>query len=113
MTASAKTRHWLSPLTAVFFVAIATTGVLMLLHLRAPGVRLLHEIAGLLFAAAGIAHLVVNWRSLCACFRRRTAWITLAAGLLVCSALIVLDFAHGDDREMRHGRPPRWEQGRH
>ena len=34
MRASPSLRHWLSPLTTVFFVAIGLTGVLMWLHLR-------------------------------------------------------------------------------
>ena len=106
MSASPNPRHWLSPLTMVLFVAIALTGVLMWLHLRVPGVKLLHEIAGLLFIAVGIAHLVLNWRVLCAYFRRRTAWVTLSAGILVCAVLAVMDLGRGGEREEGHRRGP-------
>jgi hypothetical protein len=104
MPASPNPRHWLSPLTTVFFVAIGLTGTLMWLHLRVPGVRLLHEIAGLLFTAVGIAHLVLNWRALCAYFRRRTAWITLVAASVLCAALAIVDLAGGGEREGGHRR---------
>ena len=109
MPASPNPRHWLSPLTTVFFVAIGFTGILMWLHLGAPGVKLLHEIAGLLFTAVAIAHLALNWRSLCAYFQRRTAWITLSAGVLLCAALAIAGLAGGGEREGAHRRSP----GRH
>ena len=104
MPASTNPRHWLSPLTAIFFVAIAFTGILMWVHLGVPGVKLLHEVAGLLFTTAGIAHLVLNWRALRAYFRRRTAWITLSAGILLCALLAAMDLARGGEREEGHRR---------
>jgi hypothetical protein len=103
MPASANQRHWLSPLTAVFFAAIGLTGILMWLHLDVPGVKLLHEIAGLLFTAVGLAHLGLNWRVLCAYFHRRTAWITLSAGIMLCAALAIVDLAGGGEREGARG----------
>jgi hypothetical protein len=112
MPASANHRHWLSPLTTVFFVAIGLTGVLMWLHLDGPGVKRLHEMAGLLFTAAGTAHLVFNWRALCAYFRRRTAWITLSAGVLLCAAFAVVGLAGGGEREGAHRRSPGHHESR-
>jgi hypothetical protein len=104
MPAPPNPRYWLSPLTTVFFAAIGFTGVLMWLHLRVPGVKLLHEIAGLLFIAVGIAHLVLNWRVLCAYFRNRTAWVTLSTAILLCAVLAVMDLGLGGEREEGHRR---------
>ena len=116
MTASTNPRHWLSPLTTVFFAAVGVTGILMWLHLRVPGVKLLHEVAGLLFVAAAGAHVVRNWRPLCACFRRRAAWNTVLAAVLVCTALAAMDLARGGGREGgregEHGRGPGQHESR-
>lgn len=104
MPATTNPRHWLSPLTAILFVAIASTGILMWVHLRVPGVKLLHEVAGLLFTTAGIAHVVLNWRALRGCFRWRTAWIALSAGILLCALLAAMDLARGGEGEEGHRR---------
>jgi hypothetical protein len=109
MPASTAPRHWLSPLTMVFFIAIGFTGTLMWLHVKVPGVTLLHEIAGLLFTTVGIVHLVLNWRVFCAYFRRQTAWITVLAGILLCAVLAVVGLAGGGEREGAH----RKSRGRH
>ena len=99
MGASLSPRHWLNPLTTVFFAAVGVTGILMWVHVRVPGVKLLHEVAGLLFVTAAVVHVILNWRPLCACFRRRAAWSTLLAGILVCTALAAIDLARGVERE--------------
>ncbi len=100
--ASQDKRHWLSPLTMVLFAAIGVTGILMWLDLRVPGVRLLHEIGGVLFTAAAAAHLAQNWRPFCACFRRRTAWLTLLTAIALCAAVVLLDLAHGGEGDGEH-----------
>ena len=100
--ASPERRHWLSPLTMVLFAAIGVTGLLMWLHLRVPGVRLLHELAGLVFTGVAALHVALNWRPFCACFRRRKAWVTLVAAIALCAAIVLLDLAHGDRHEEEH-----------
>jgi hypothetical protein len=112
MPASTALRHWLSPLTMVFFIAIVFTGTLMWLHFKVPGVTLLHEIAGLLFTTVGIVHLVLNWRVLCAYFRRQTAWITVLAGILLCAVLAVVSLAGGGEREGAHRSSPGHHESR-
>jgi hypothetical protein len=99
LLSSVTVRQWLSPLVAVLFASIAVTGVLMWLDVRLPGVKQLHEIGGLVFAAAGIAHVVSNWKALTAYFRKPKAWVTLGAGVLACLALLVAGLAGGGDHE--------------
>ena len=110
MLSSAATRQWLSPLVGALFAAIALTGILMLLDWRAPGVRGLHEAAGIAFAGAGLAHLVSNWRTLLTYFRKPKGWVTLVAGVLVCVALLLAGIADGGDHEYGPGR---WDRDRH
>jgi hypothetical protein len=105
MLSSATVRQWLSPLVAVLFLSTAVTGVLLVLEVRAPGGRHLHEIGGLLFAAGGVAHAISNWRALVAYFRKRKAWVTLGAGVLVCVALLMAGIAGGDHEEGRERGP--------
>ena len=109
MTVFTNARRWLSPLTTVLFVAIGGTGILMWLHLRLPGIRLLHETAGLLFVAAGIAHLVLNWRVLCTYFRTRAALVAVAAAILLCTVLAAM----GPGQDGREGEGHRRVPGHH
>ncbi len=109
MTSTARpstTRSWLSPVTAVSFVVIAVTGVLLFVHLRLPGMTFLHEIAGLLFVVAGVVHLVLNWRSLLGYFRHRSARIALGVSLVATGLTLVAGFAHDEhEGQRRHGPP--------
>jgi len=107
MLSSVSVRQWLSPLVAVLFASIAATGVLMWLEVRAPGVKQLHEVGGLVFVAVGIAHVVSNWNALTTYFRKPKAWVTLAAGVLACAALLVAGLAGGGDGGHEDGRGQR------
>ncbi len=103
-------RQWLSPLTMVLFAAIGATGVLLCLDLHLPGVTLLHEVAGVLFTGVASAHLALNWRPFCACFQRRTAWVTVVAAAALCAALVLMDLTPEDQPEGEHrsGGERRW-----
>lgn len=91
-TSLANWRPWVSPVVAIAFLAVAGTGVLMLAHAGDRGLRGLHEMAGLLFAAAGVLHLAINWRAFLACFRRPAALVALIVTTALCAALAL---AHG------------------
>jgi hypothetical protein len=97
-------RTWLSPLTGVAFLAIGITGILMLFHVRLPGMTLLHELGGLLFVVVAALHLKVNWRPLLSCCRQRRGRIALWAGTAITAILLVLGLGH-DARHERHGGP--------
>ncbi len=99
MLSSVKVKQWLSPLVAVLFAAIGATGILMSLELRVPGIQSFHEVAGITFAVAGLAHLVSNWKALVAYFRKPKGWVTLVAAALACVTLLLAGMAGRGDRE--------------
>ncbi|MCE5312590.1 MAG: DUF4405 domain-containing protein, partial [Nitrospiraceae bacterium] len=45
-------RTWISPLTAITFVVITITGLLMTIHIKNGGIKTLHEWLGYAFVAA-------------------------------------------------------------
>ena len=98
-----KSTGWLrksliSPLLTGCFVATAGTGVLMLLHVRGlmPVVKPLHEGISILFLAAGVLHVLVNWRRLLRYFQeRREAWVALGITCALAAALAALGALHG------------------
>lgn len=93
-------RAWISPLTAISFLAVSLTGVLMFFHVRLPGMRALHEWGGFLFILLGVWHIVLNWKpfvSYLACGKGRLAF---CAGL--AATVLVIFFGTGQDA--RHGR---------
>lgn len=54
-------REYATSLTAVTFLVIALSGVMMYFHLLDSYVKEMHEIVGLLFVGAVALHLVANW----------------------------------------------------
>lgn len=95
-------RSWVSPITALSFVVIAVTGLLMLLHVRLPGIKGLHEWMGVAFTVAGLLHLVLNWRPFLACLRRRSAVVAVAVGLALCMAALLVPTDHDRPGGERH-----------
>lgn len=85
----------LSPFMAVTFAAVAFTGILMLFHLRIPGVHSFHEWAGLIFTIAAAIHLSINWRVFTAYFKNSKAAIGVAIAILIL-ALIALAAPQGN-----------------
>src|SRR5262245_8523582 len=85
-TIAALPRHLLqrsTPASAAAFVVVATTGVLMFLHLARSQVESLHEWAGLALVGAAGLHLARNWRALLAYGRRgRSLQVSLAVAAL-------------------------------
>ena len=94
-------RAWVSPLVAITFLAVSGTGILMLSHVRGGNVRGLHESTGILFALSGLVHLALNWRAFTACFRRRTALVTVAVATAACLIVLLLP-GHESARDRDH-----------
>ncbi|WP_028579006.1 DUF4405 domain-containing protein [Desulfogranum japonicum] len=95
-------KQWLSPFTATTFAATSITGVLLLLHLKTPGMNQIHQWGGLLFVTAGVVHLTLNWRPFTAYMKNSKAAAGIIAAVLatvVLSSLIPLN-SHGQ----RYGR---------
>ncbi len=98
-------RPWVTALTALTFVAVAVSGVLMVFHVGVPFIKDLHELMGIAFALVGIMHLIMNRKNLTAYFRNRSAVIALLAGILFCAALLLFGSKEsGPERGGPHGR---------
>lgn len=95
-------KSWVSPITALSFAAVAATGILMLLHVRIPGMKAVHDWMGIVLCVAGLVHLFLNGRVFLAHFRHRAALGAVAAGLVVLLAALFIpaEDSHGG-REFR------------
>ncbi len=96
------TRSWVSPITCVTFVVVATTGLLLAFHIGNISVRALHEWIGYLFMMAGMLHLLLNLKALAAHFRERSAILASLAAIIISAAV----FCAGGRGEVRGGGPP-------
>ncbi len=102
----AVARSIVSPVVAVVFGAVASSGILMLLHVRSGALKELHEGAGIALAVAGLIHLTLNWRALTGLFRYRRAFVACALAAVLSLALFVTGAA-----EPKHDRRfgPAWQ----
>lgn len=66
-------KSWLSPFVAVTCFAVALTGILLLFHLKFPGVYPIHKWGGLIFIIGGLIHLLLNWRLFVSYFKKSKA----------------------------------------
>lgn len=88
MIAKSTHKSWISPLLAVTFIAVSLTGILMLFHIRLPGMHPIHKWGGLLFVAAGVVHLLLNWKVFASYFKNsRSVW---AASLSVAALIFIV-----------------------
>jgi hypothetical protein len=107
MSTPSATRHCLSSATALCFVVVALTGVLMFFHVRLPAIRLVHELLSLVLVVAGTWHLVLNFKCLLRYLETRAARMTLGIGLVLCTLLVVLGLSHPEHAGRGpHGRGP-------
>jgi hypothetical protein len=86
-------RTWISPLTAVTFLVVGITGILMAFHVKNGSVKALHEWIGYAFSLVGVIHLVVNWRTFTLQFRQRPALVAVLAGIILSLSVL---FAGGN-----------------
>lgn len=96
-------RSWISPFTAVTFAAVAITGLLMLFHIKSPGVHQIHQWGGLVFIIFGAVHLFLNWQVFISYFRTSKAiWGTLAGAMLLIFILVAAPANDHGDRSHRN-----------
>lgn len=93
---------WLSPVVTISFLAVAVTGILLLVHVKNGPIKVLHEWMGLVFAIAGITHLAFNWGILKAYFKHRGAFLATIIALLLTVLLIIA----GLNAKNPHARGP-------
>jgi hypothetical protein len=88
-----SSRTWVSPIAATAFTALAVTGILMLFHVKQAGIENLHQWIGVVFCAAILLHMILNWKSLLSYFNKKLAIVATVATLLICIVLFVF---HGN-----------------
>lgn len=66
-------------LTALVFLVVGASGVLLYFHLYESRVKELHETLGLLFAAAALLHVYFNWKGMKRYFPRKLFAVYAAA----------------------------------
>ncbi|MBK5946103.1 hypothetical protein CCR83_06475 [Rhodobacter veldkampii DSM 11550] len=96
-------RSWATPLVIGAFLVMAVSGVLMFFHLNTGLMKGIHEWAGLVMVAGGIAHLILNWRPFMAYLRRPLARAIMALGVVALglSFLPIAPKGMGPGPEMR------------
>jgi len=82
-------REFATSLTAVTFVVIGATGILMFFHLFESQVKSLHEILGLVFVGAVFLHLFFNWKSMRRYFAKQVFVTTTIAAAAVSIVFVV------------------------
>ena len=75
-------RSWATPLVVGAFLVMGATGSLMFFHLDTATMKTIHEWAGLVMVAGGLAHLILNWRAFTTYFKR-----PLASGIMALGAI--------------------------
>lgn len=100
-------RTWVSPIVVLSFAVVGISGVLMLLHVRVPGMKGIHEWMGVVLFTAGMVHLLINWKPFWGYLRNRSA---IAAIVAVAALFLILLFGAGGE-DARHGRPPMGPRG--
>lgn len=99
-----KARVWVTPLTIGSFLLVAITGLLMLVKVRGGLITPAHEWLSLIFLAAGILHLIVNWGATVACLKRTSGWLIVGAFVILIGLVTApLGF---DDPHGSHGGDP-------
>lgn len=85
-------RALISPFTSITFISVAITGLLLTFHIKNSGIKILHEWIGYAFVAAGLMHLIINWKAFASYLIKRRAMAAIAAGVV---ASFVLFYAGG------------------
>jgi len=76
-------------LTAILFVIIGISGVLMYFHLLDKYVKELHEIIGLVFVAVVFFHIYYNFKSMKGYFKTKVFWISVVLFSMISLGFIL------------------------
>lgn len=92
-------KSWLSPFLAISFFTVATTGVILLFHLRIFAVMVVHELGSVAFCIAGLLHTWVNRKPLLGHFRQRKAFVSLGIGVSLGLFSLWIALSHASEHE--------------
>jgi hypothetical protein len=95
-------RTWISPVTSISFIVVAVTGIFLAFHIKNGSIKMLHEWLGYLFAAIGLLHLLVNWKTFLSHFQKPAAGLAAVA----CAILVaVMAFSGGPGKNRASHHP--------
>jgi len=97
-------KPWVSPFVAVTYATVAVSGVLMLFHIKFPGVLHIHQWGGVLFLIGGTIHMLINWRTLLSYFRNTKAVYGVLAGVVTIVLFVSLAPHERDGGRHGHGK---------
>lgn len=83
-------------ITSLVFIIISVTGVMLYFHFYGQYAKELHEVIGLLFVVAGLAHVVFNWKSMKSYFSKKIFIFMSIAILAVSLSFIIPAVAEQD-----------------
>lgn len=93
-------RAWLSPFLAISFLMVASTGIILMFHVRIFPVMIVHEFMSFFFCVAGVLHTWANRKPLFGYLRQRKAKVSLAAGIVMGLIFVSMAMGHASDHEM-------------
>ncbi len=96
----ATLRDIATSLTALIFIVIGMSGVMIYFHFYDMQVRELHEIIGLVFVSVTLFHIFVNWKSMKKYFSKKIFIITLVATTIVSSGFVINSLNQGQNPKL-------------
>ncbi len=89
-----KKREFATSMTALMFLVIGATGVMMYFHILDKYTKQMHEILGLVFVAAVLAHVFVHYKSMKQYFSKKI-FLIISVLTLVTVSVFVLNAPEG------------------
>ncbi|MEJ1240525.1 DUF4405 domain-containing protein [Chryseolinea sp. T2] len=84
-------RKYITPLIALIFVVVATTGILMFFHFFDGYTEVVHELLGISFVACAGFHVMVNWPALKTHFGKNVFFPALIIVLGLSISIVTLE----------------------
>ncbi len=82
-------RTGLNPSLALTFIIVGLTGIMLMFHIEAGGIKHLHEWMGIVFLILCITHLCLNWKTFLGYLKNRTVLVS-AIGICLLSAFLLI-----------------------
>ena len=99
---SKEIRTGLHPSLMMSFIIVGVTGILLLLHIDARGIKHLHEWMSVVFLSLCIVHLVLNWKAFLVHLKKGPAVVSV---VIICLLSLLLLFSAGNNgRNGHYGR---------
>jgi hypothetical protein len=88
MTKRIMSRVWISPVTAITWLVVSISGLLLAFHLHIGNTLAVHEWMGYVFIAIGLLHFYLNFVPFVMCFPSRSATVAVALCLLATNVFM-------------------------